>query len=58
MDLSPEDNTTSKPGAKKKKYESPALIVYGDIRDLTKNAGPKGAVDGGGGAAAGPKTGT
>ena len=58
MDLSPEDNNTAKPKTKKKKYKSPTLLVYGDIRDLTKNAGPKGALDGGGGAAAGPKTGT
>ena len=58
MDLSPEDNNTAKPKTEKKKYKSPRLLVYGDIRDLTKNAGPKGALDGGGGAAAGPKTGT
>ena len=58
MRCSPEDNITPKPGAEKKKYRSPRLLVYGDIRDLTKNVGPKGALDGGGGAGAGPKTGT
>lgn len=42
----------------KKPYHKPAVIVYGDIREITRNAGSKGAVDGGGGAAAGPKTGT
>ena len=42
----------------KKPYHKPAVIVYGNIREITRNAGPKGAVDGGGGAAAGPKTGT
>ena len=57
MDMSPKDNTTSKLEAEKKKYESPRLIAYGDIRDVTKNAGSKGALDGGGGAGAGPKTG-
>jgi hypothetical protein len=42
----------------KKPYHKPAVIVYGNIREITHNAGPKGANDGGGGAAAGPKTGT
>ena len=41
-----------------KPYHKPELIFYGNIREITKNAGPKGALDGGGGAAAGPKTGT
>jgi hypothetical protein len=42
----------------KKPYHHPEVIVYGDIREISRNAGSKGAVDGGGGAAAGPKTGT
>lgn len=42
----------------KKPYHKPAVIVYGNIREITRNAGPKGNLDGGGGAAAGPKTGT
>jgi hypothetical protein len=41
----------------KKSYHKPELLVYGNIRDITRNTGPKGAEDGGGGAAAGPKTG-
>ena len=41
----------------KKPYHKPEVIVYGNIREITRNAGPKGALDGGGGAAAGPKTG-
>jgi hypothetical protein len=41
----------------KKPYHKPAVIVYGNIREITKNAGAKGDLDGGGGAAAGPKTG-
>lgn len=42
----------------KKPYRKPQVIVYGNIREITRNAGPKGNLDGGGGAAAGPKTGT
>jgi hypothetical protein len=42
----------------KKPYRKPQVIVYGNIREITRNAGPKGVDDGGGGAAAGPKTGT
>lgn len=41
----------------KKPYHKPEVIVYGDIREITRNTGPKGNDDGGGGAAAGPKTG-
>lgn len=42
----------------KKAYHKPEVIVYGNIREITRNAGSKGNLDGGGGAAAGPKTGT
>jgi hypothetical protein len=38
-------------------YREPRLVVYGDVREITGNVGPKGNLDGGGGAAAGPKTG-
>jgi hypothetical protein len=41
----------------RKPYHAPEVIVYGNIREITKNAGSKGNLDGGGGAAAGPKTG-
>ena len=41
-----------------KPYHKPEVIVYGHIREITRNIGPKGDLDGGGGAAAGPKTGT
>jgi hypothetical protein len=40
----------------KKAYSAPTLHVYGTVEKLTLNAGPKGSLDGGGGAAAGPKT--
>ena len=42
----------------KRQYHKPEVIVYGNIREITKNIGSKGNLDGGGGAAAGPKTGT
>jgi len=42
----------------KKPYHKPEVIVYGNIREITRNVGPKNNADGGGGAAAGPKTGT
>ncbi len=42
----------------KKPYHKPEVIDYGNIREITRNLGSKGNVDGGGGAAAGPKTGT
>lgn len=41
----------------KKPYHKPELLVYGNIREITRNVGPKGNSDGGEGAAAGPKTG-
>jgi len=31
----------------KKKYQSPNLVVYGDIREITKNVGSRGKIDGG-----------
>ena len=48
----------NKPKEVKKSYQTPEFFVYGNIREITRNAGPKGNLDGGGGAAAGPKTGT
>ena len=42
---------------KRKPYHKPELVVYGNIREVTRNVGPKGNLDGGGGSAAGPKTG-
>ena len=51
-------NPTTQEHETKKPYHKPEVIVYGNIREITRNVGPKGVVDGGGGAAAGPKTGT
>ena len=31
----------------KKPYQSPKLLVYGDLKDMTKALGTKGNVDGG-----------
>lgn len=42
----------------KKPYHKPEVLVYGNIREVTRNLGSKGNLDGGGGSAAGPKTGT
>jgi hypothetical protein len=41
----------------RKPYHKPEVIIYGNIREITRNVGPKDNLDGGGGAAAGPKTG-
>jgi hypothetical protein len=56
MELKPD--AAGKEHETKKPYHKPEVIVYGNIREITRNLGSKGALDGGGGAAAGPKTGT
>jgi hypothetical protein len=58
MERKPETVTQSSEVQTKKLYHKPEVIAYGNIREITRNVGPKGALDGGGGAAAGPKTGT
>ena len=57
MARTPETDQPRNPDQNKKPYHKPQVIVYGNIREITRNAGAKGNVDGGGGAAAGPKTG-
>jgi hypothetical protein len=57
MARTPEPDQPRNPDQKKKPYHTPEVIVYGNIREITRNAGAKGNLDGGGGAAAGPKTG-
>ena len=37
-------------------YQTPQLFVYGSIHEITRNLGPNGALDNGGGGGAGPKT--
>lgn len=58
MERKPEADVQTQEQELKKPYHTPQVIVYGNIREITRNAGPKGNLDGGGGAAAGPKTGT
>ena len=58
MERKPETAARAQQQETKKPYHKPEVIVYGNIREVTRNVGPKGALDGGGGAAAGPKTGT
>ena len=57
--MEPRPNTESpeEQAETKKTYHKPELLVYGNSREITRNVGPKGNLDGGGGAAAGPKTG-
>ena len=57
MARTPETDQPPQSDQSKKPYHKPEVIVYGNIREITSNAGPKGNLDGGGGAAAGPKTG-
>jgi hypothetical protein len=56
MELKPIDEQANEEQIRKP-YHKPEVIVYGNIREITRNIGPKGDLDGGGGAAAGPKTG-
>ena len=58
MERKPEAAAHAQEFETKKPYHQPQVIVYGNIREVTRNLGPKGNADGGGGAAAGPKTGT
>jgi hypothetical protein len=57
MQSRPNTQSPEEQAETRKPYHKPELLVYGNIRDITRNVGPKGAEDGGGGAAAGPKTG-
>jgi hypothetical protein len=57
MQTTPNVDSPDKHEENRKPYHKPELIVYGNIREITRNIGPKGNDDGGGGAAAGPKTG-
>jgi len=58
MERKPENAGQDQGNEIRKPYHKPEVIVYGNIREITRNLGPKGNDDGGGGAAAGPKTGT
>jgi len=58
MERKPENAVRDRGLESRKPYHKPEVIVYGNIREITRNVGSKGNLDGGGGAAAGPKTGT
>jgi hypothetical protein len=57
MERKPETVEQANEQKTRKAYHKPEVIVYGNIREITRNVGPKGVSDNGGGAAAGPKTG-
>ena len=57
MTRNPEADTQPNAEQVRKPYHKPEVVVYGHIKEITRNTGPKGNLDGGGGAAAGPKTG-
>lgn len=57
MELKVPEKKLNNEKLQKRLYKTPQLFSYGNIREITRNAGPKGALDNGGGAAAGPKTG-
>ena len=57
MERKPETDGQVNEQVTRKPYHKPEVIVYGNIREITRNIGSKGNLDGGGGAAAGPKTG-
>jgi hypothetical protein len=56
MEKKPEITHTGQHLHEKKQYRSPQLVIYGSIREITRNLGEKGALDAGGGAGMGPKT--
>jgi hypothetical protein len=43
--MTPGDRAT---GTKRQKYDRPVVVVYGDIRAITRNVGGTGKQDGGG----------
>ncbi len=57
MQTTPNVDSPDKNEEDRKPYHKPELVVYGNIREITRNVGSKGNSDSGGGAAAGPKTG-
>ena len=54
MERKPETDAQGTEQQTKKPYHKPEVIVYGNIREITRNVGEKGNLDGGGGAGAGP----
>ena len=54
--VKPQEREPNKQEPVKRLYHQPELLVYGSIHEITKNFGPNGALDNGGGGGAGPKT--
>jgi hypothetical protein len=56
MELKSQGTERDKQEPCKRPYQTPQLLIYGSIHEITRNVGPTGALDAGGGAGAGPKT--
>ena len=56
MEPKSQGTETNKQEPAKLPYKTPELLVYGSIHEITRNVGPTGALDNGGGGGAGPKT--
>lgn len=56
MEIESEEIELNKQEPYERPYQTPQLFVYGSIHEITRNVGPTGALDAGGGAGAGPKT--
>jgi hypothetical protein len=57
METTQETEKNNHEANKPRLYHTPELLVYGSIHEITRNLGPTGALDNGGGGGAGPKTG-
>lgn len=57
MELRTRETESNKQEVSKRPYQTPELVMYGSIHEITRNIGPNGALDNGGGMGAGPKTG-
>jgi hypothetical protein len=56
MEVKSQGKELNKEEPARRPYQTPQLLIYGSIQEITKNVGPNGALDAGGGAGAGPKT--
>jgi hypothetical protein len=56
MESKSERHDLNKQEPSKRVYQTPQLFIYGSIHEITRNVGPNGALDNGGGGGAGPKT--
>ena len=56
MELETKNTEPNQPKSGKQPYQTPQLHIYGSIHEITRNVGPTGVLDNGGGGGAGPKT--